>query len=71
MNKSFVAVLPTAALFACLYGLFAMGTLLGLEAGLKGSLLSLWTACLWVSLEVLGSDLFLPLPSLAIGYLVW
>ncbi|MCK4787693.1 MAG: apolipoprotein N-acyltransferase [Desulfobacteraceae bacterium] len=66
-----LAVPPAASLFACLYGLFAMGVLLGLEAGLKGSLLSLWVACLWVSLEVLGSDLFLPFPSGAIGYSVW
>ena len=71
VQDSFLAVFPTAALFACLYGLFAMGTLLGLEAGLKGFLLSLWTVCLWVSLEVLGSDVFLQLPSLAIGYVFW
>ncbi len=71
VHSSFLAVLPTAALFASLYGLFAMGVLLGLETGLKGSLLCLWTVCLWVALEVLGSDVFLPIPSIAIGYLVW
>ncbi len=70
-HMSVLAVPPTAALFACFHGLFAAGILLALKAGLKGLMLSLWTVLLWVSLEVLGSDLFVPIPSLAIGYVLW
>jgi len=65
------ALFPIALGFACMQGLLATGVLLGLKAGFKGAVLSLWLACLWVSIEVLGSGLFFSLPSYAIGYLVW
>lgn len=71
INITTLALLPIVALFACFHGLLAIGILFGIRAGFKGTTLSLWTACLFVSLEVLGSELFFNLPSYAIGYLVW
>lgn len=71
VHVSVWALLPVTFVLACLHGLLAIGIFLGLKTGLKGAVLSLWTACLWVSLEVLGSDVFFLLPSYAIGYLVW
>jgi len=44
---------------------------LGLKAGLSRTGLSFWTVFLWLSLEVVLSDIFLPIPSLALGYAVW
>lgn len=71
VNVSVWAIIPVSALFACMQGLFATGILFGLRSGFKGVFLSLWIACLWVSIEILGSGLFFQLPSYAIGYLVW
>ena len=60
-----------AAFYALIYGLFAPGITLALKIGLGRTALSLWTVFLWVSLEVVLSDIFLPIPSIAVGYLVW
>ncbi len=65
------ALLPILLGLAWMHGLMATGVYLGLKAGLKESVLCVWLACVWVSIEVLGSDVFFSLPSYAIGYLVW
>jgi len=60
-----------AAIYSFVYGLFVPGIILGLKAGLSRTALSFWTVLLWVSLESVLSDLFVPIPSVAVGYLVW
>ena len=70
-NMSWVAMFVIAAIYALIYGLFAPGIALALKIGLGRTALSLWTVFLWVSLEVVLSDIFLPIPSMAVGYLVW
>lgn len=68
---SVVSALLTIAGFACLPGLFALGMRFALLRGLRGLPLALWCACLWTSLEFLGSDNLAPLPPYGLGYFWW
>jgi len=70
-NMSWLALIANSTIYAIGYGLFLPGVALGDRAGLSRITLSLWTVCLWTSLEVLLSDLYLPIPSMAIGYFAW
>ena len=70
-NLNWAATFAAPAVYALVYSFFAPGIILALKAGLRRISLSLWIVCLWVSLEVLLSDVFLRIPSMAVGYAVW
>ncbi|TKB05737.1 apolipoprotein N-acyltransferase [Desulforhopalus sp. IMCC35007] len=70
-NLSLLTMLAVTLAYALIYGLFVPGVVIGKKNGLDGTSQALWTICLWVSLEVLLSDVFWPIPSIAIGYGLW
>ena len=70
-DLSILGLILSIAIIASFFGLFCMGVLFGLESGLIGWKLGLWTTFIWVALEAVGSDLFFNIPSLAIGYSLW
>jgi len=65
-------ILPLVVLgYAMQFGVLATGIVFGLKAGLRDAPLSLWVACLWVSVEILASDVFAQVPSISTGLLLW
>lgn len=70
-NVSPLALLPIVLGFACMHGLLGVAVLFCLRAGYKGIVLSLWTAFAWISIEILGSDVLVSLPSYGVGYYLW
>ncbi len=64
-------LLPVLAGFALMPALLGVAVWVAVGAGLRGFWLLLWTALSWTAIEVLGSDLWLGLPSYALGYYLW
>jgi len=70
-SVSLPGLILSVLLIATAFGFFCMGVLYGLNSGLKRLLLGLWISSLWVSIEIICSDVFFSIPSLSIGYLLW
>jgi apolipoprotein N-acyltransferase len=64
-------LLPVLAGFALMPAMLGLAVWLAVGAGLRGFWLLLWTALSWTAIEVLASDLWLCLPSYALGYYLW
>lgn len=61
----------TIAGFACMPAFLALAVRAGLKAIDSPTLLSLWVACSWVTLEFLASDNLFPLPPYGLAYYLW
>ncbi|WDP90737.1 MAG: apolipoprotein N-acyltransferase [Desulfobacter sp.] len=70
-NLSLSAMFAVPAIYAVVCGFFVPGVILGMKSRLKNVGLYLWMVFLWVSLEVILSDTFFAIPSIALGYLLW
>jgi len=69
-NMNLAAMFAAAAIYALVYSLFAPGIILAFKAKLNRTSLFLWIVFLWVTFETALSDIFLPIPSMALGYLI-
>ncbi len=64
-------MLAASLLYGVFYGLFFPAVYLGFKAKLNNMVFAFWLASIWTSFEIILSDVFLPVPSIAIGYFIW
>ena len=64
-------LLPVIMLFAFMQAALGIVVVLALRSGYEGWSFSLLICCAWVAIEVVGSELILPLPAYGLGYYLW